>query len=315
MKKIFAYIFAALATAQIAGAENFKSDDMQMMRMDLNPATSGKAGACMGTWSDMAFASYGNVAAVPFADKKADVAASFTLWSPSDPLAKMNCIGVGGAFKAGERIGIAVGGNYDMGSAYDVFDEFGIRQGSFKTSFMSFSAGVGVKVHEMLSVGANLRYASRALASGYKPQAFAADAYLMFKWKGLGVTAGVSSVGAVIGSDADQNKYADSFNMPSSATLGVGYTHCFAEKHKLQGDIDFDYYFTKALNLRTGVEYAFKDMLFVRAGYNFSNGGFIPSHASIGLGVKFYGVHLDAAYLTGNGPIKNTISFSLGYSF
>lgn len=41
----------------------------------------------------------------------------------------------------------------------------------------------------------------------------------------------------------------------------------------------------------------------------------VASYASLGAGVKLLGIRLDAAYLIGSGPMKNTLAISLGYSF
>ena len=43
----------------------------------------------------------------------------------------------------------------------------------------------------------------------------------------------------------------------------------------------------------------------------------IPSYSSVGAGVKFFGISIDAAYLIGIGQssLGNTMIFSLGYSF
>ena len=55
----------------------------------------------------------------------------------------------------------------------------------------------------------------------------------------------------------------------------------------------------------------------VRAGYRYGGDSVIPSFASVGAGVKLFGVHLDAAYLiaSGDSPLKNTFCIGIGYSF
>ena len=58
-------------------------------------------------------------------------------------------------------------------------------------------------------------------------------------------------------------------------------------------------------------------MLTFRGGYHYGNAskGVIPSYASLGLGVKFFGVSIDAAYLFGSEILKNSFGVSLGYEF
>lgn len=53
----------------------------------------------------------------------------------------------------------------------------------------------------------------------------------------------------------------------------------------------------------------------VRAGYRYGGNSPVASYASLGAGVKLLGIRLDAAYLIGSGPMKNTLAISLGYSF
>ena len=57
------------------------------------------------------------------------------------------------------------------------------------------------------------------------------------------------------------------------------------------------------------------DIVSVRAGYNVGAKHVMPSFASVGAGVHFAGIKIDAAYLIGASPIANTLAVSLGYSF
>ena len=41
----------------------------------------------------------------------------------------------------------------------------------------------------------------------------------------------------------------------------------------------------------------------------------VPTYASLGMGVKFAGVHIDAAFLTASQTLGNTLMVGLGYSF
>ena len=65
-----------------------------------------------------------------------------------------------------------------------------------------------------------------------------------------------------------------------------------------------------------GVEYGIADIVFVRGGFHYGdNAKGIPTYASLGLGVQFAGVHLDAAYLTASKTLRNSLQISLGYAF
>ncbi len=55
---------------------------------------------------------------------------------------------------------------------------------------------------------------------------------------------------------------------------------------------------------------------FLRVGYHYSTQDKgLPSFASAGLGLKFAGVELNAAYLFASEALGNTMTFGLGYSF
>ena len=67
-----------------------------------------------------------------------------------------------------------------------------------------------------------------------------------------------------------------------------------------------------------GAEYGYDSLVYVRAGYHYASvGNGIPSFASAGLGFRFFGVNIDAAYLFGwgNSPLKHTFTVGVGYSF
>lgn len=55
---------------------------------------------------------------------------------------------------------------------------------------------------------------------------------------------------------------------------------------------------------------------FLRAGYHYgTQDKGLPSFASAGLGLKFAGVELNAAYLFASEALGGTMTFGLGYSF
>lgn len=322
MKKIFVLTLAFAISTGFVSAQT--SESFQFMRVGRDAATMAMAGSDMGTTRSSAFAAYGNVAASAFADGKGDAAVSYQIWAPGSDLSKLNAISAGAAFKIGSRVTMAVAGNYDMGASYDVIDDYGLPQGSYRMSDMCFGVGVGVKVIDCLSIGVNARYDSQNIASDYAPAAFAADAYLAFKHGGWVASAGVSSLGACFGKGVSGS--GAKVTLPSSARLGAGYTGVAGEKHSFTGSIDADIYFNKAFAAAAGFQYGYNDILFLRAGYRYATAGKtdqsgimqgvapVPSFASVGVGVKFFGVHLDAAYLIGK-EVKNSICLTLGYAF
>ncbi|MDE5891232.1 MAG: PorV/PorQ family protein [Bacteroidales bacterium] len=301
-KRILTIAIAVMSAAVSAGAQN---EAFGWMCQENDPVASAMAGASLASSSNIVYSAFHNPAAIPFAPDRLGAGASYSMTGNGYGL-----VGAGAGFKVGKRVGLTVAGNYNKGAEYDVFDEYGNRNGSFKTSSMLFSAGLGIKVIDMLSVGANFKYAVERLQPDDNPGAFAADVYAMFKWNVLAVSAGVSNLGTDV-RDLGGNK----FSLPSSGHVAVNYAQDVAAKHYVEAEIDADCYFSGRFAMALGAQYGFNDMVFVRAGYRYGGKSVIPSYASAGLGVKFFGVHLDASYLFASEVLKNAFSVGLSYTF
>ena len=79
---------------------------------------------------------------------------------------------------------------------------------------------------------------------------------------------------------------------------------------------EVDYLFQGGLMAGLGVEYTIVDIVSLRGGFHYGDAAkAVPMYASLGLGVKFAGVHLDAAFLLASKTLGNTLMFGLGYSF
>ena len=156
-----------------------------------------------------------------------------------------------------------------------------------------------------------MRYASQKLSTDNSYSAVSADIFLTYRLSELNITAGVSSIGSSVKSVAG-----DSFSLPVSATIGADWSKTFSETHGIRIAADADYFFSGNVTVAAGAEYSFKNMAFARAGYHFgTKDAVLPSFATVGLGVRFFGVSLDIAYLTANGVLGNTLTFGLGYRF
>ena len=85
--------------------------------------------------------------------------------------------------------------------------------------------------------------------------------------------------------------------------------------------VDVDYILNNStLTAGVGAEFEFIDMVAVRGGYRYSaNEAFMPSYATVGLGVEFFGIGIDAAYYIGMGKaadvLSNTLKIGISYKF
>lgn len=291
-------LFPALAGAQALPYTAAETDAVSL----------GKAGANLTETNSVANAAFYNAAAIPFSDDKFDASVGYTMWQPSAVNTSM--INVGAAYNMNGKFGVALGMMYGMNPAYDVISSAGAAKGQFKPSDMHLNLGLAYRFLPILSVGANVGYASSTLAEEYSYGAVTADVFLMTEISGFKATVGVANLGTAVTS-ADKKKYA----LPASAALGLGYEMDFAEKHNVNVALDADYYFNGGLAAAIGAEYTFNSLATVRAGYRYGGNTPVPSYASVGAGAKFMGIKLDLAYLIGSGAAKNTLALSLGYAF
>ncbi len=286
-----AVLFSAAAQAQ-----EF-STALPFVRIDRSAVTSAMGGV-------QGINSLYNPAAIPFTGS--DVAISYQNWAPKG--AKSTNLNLLGGVKIG-RFGISATGAYQIGTEYENYDGAGNPAGTFKPSDFLVGLGVGFAITDYLSVGVNAKFAGSKLAADASYNAFAADAFVMYRIKGFKVSAGVASVGTQVKSG--ENAY----SLPASAKLGLGYDMAFG-KNGINLAADFDYFFNGGIGGGIGAQYGWNDMVFVRAGYHLGTAKApIPSYASVGIGGKFFGVHLDVSFLLASQTVGNTLCIGLGYAF
>lgn len=300
MKKIILSFFAVLMSVSLFAGEP-GSEALGFARIDYNPASAGMAGAGIASASNIAFAAYNNIAMVPWSGKTMDISAAYNLWAPG--MAKGNSISLGGAGRIG-NLAVAAAGTYNMYPAVD----------KNKPGDMMFGAGVSYRIKNILSVGVNAKYANQRLTPNYTMGAFMADIFLAGQWNGVSASVGVANVGGKASLKKDKKAQKEKYDIPMSLRFGAGYAKAFG-KNAIEAQADADYYFSGAFSAAIGAQYAFDDMVFVRAGYRYGGKAVVPSYATLGLGFKFKGVKIDAYYMLANQALKNTFGVSLGYAF
>lgn len=309
MKNVFIMSFVLalaciMAVPFTAAAQNMEA--MPFVRIPQDSKAMAMGGA--GTAASSAYASYSNSAAIPYSDDTFDATVGYLGWQPSG--SPSNMINVAGVYNINGKFGVTVGFMYGMNDSYEVTDDTGYVTGSFSPSEIQANIGFGWRFLPWLSIGANVKYLGNTLAEKTSYGAVASDIFLMSGISDFKVALGVSSLGSKVKSASGAT-----FSLPASVTLGAGYDRVFAEKHGLEVLVDMDCYFSGAFSSSAGAAYTFNDMVSVRGGYHYGGKSVVPSFASVGLGLKFFGVHLDAAYLIASGPLRNTFSIGLGYSF
>lgn len=103
---------------------------------------------------------------------------------------------------------------------------------------------------------------------------------------------------------------------PSSVALG-GALQTDGEQHQLGMQLGVEHYYAPSAaastQLQTGLEYAYRRLLMARVGYCHDTNGL--SQLTLGLGLRYRGLHIDLAYARPNNQIVSPqMSLGLGFS-
>ncbi len=249
-----------------------------------------------------------NVASMALMDGKMAAGASFGLWQPS--YASNKVLGLGAAYRVGERLAFGLQAKSFGQQPYDIVTESGSVKGSFTPRELSAGLGVAYAFADFLSAGVTARMVNSSLAESASASVFGLDAALFFKKESLSAGLALCNLGGKV-------SYGDaSHSQPALLKAGAAYRFGSPEGHSVTGSLEADYLFAGAFSAGLGAEYSLKELLFIRAGYHYgSKDKGLPSFASAGLGVKLFGVELNAAYLLASDTLGGSLCLGLGYSF
>lgn len=262
-----------------------------------------------------AFAQFDGIAAAAFAEETFSAGVSYGMLQPS--YTGSNMITLGAAYNINEKFGITFGSAVNINSAYEITDANGLATGTFSPKDFRIGAGFSYRITEALSAGVALNYAQSSLAPKsdlYKTtlSTFAADIQFIYNISDFSISLSGDNLGIPVKSAAGS-----SYSLPMNARLGAGYDKDF-DRHHVSAGIEGGYYFggPSAAFGNVGAEYMYNDLIAIRAGYHLgSDKNGLPSFASAGIGFRFAGVNIDAAYIMASGPMKNTFSIGAGFSF
>ena len=302
MKRIYSSLIAvALFGGTMAG------QTLPSLLIGSDPASQGTALTSVGKTSG-AYSLEGNVASMSLNDAKLSAGASFGLWQPG--YAKDKVIGVGAAYRLGDRLAFGLQFKSLIQPSYDVVSESGSVKDSFTPGETNFAVGAAYSVTDWLSVGVTGRMVMSTLADDAKANVVGADVAVFYRKDALSAGLSVNNVGGKV------NYGGEDYDQPMLARAGVAYRIGNPESSSVTPSVEADVLFKGGLMAGLGVEYSYKSMLFARGGFHYGDKGkAVPTYASLGLGVRFLGVSLDVAYLTASDVLGNSISFGLGYRF
>ncbi|HIZ87375.1 MAG TPA: PorV/PorQ family protein [Candidatus Coprenecus pullistercoris] len=311
MKKSVYIIMAAAALS----AASFTAKAQTAGFLDVNPDPVSLSMAGTGTVMESTpFAMWNNIAATALDEQRFQVGAAYSLWNASSLGNPNNTVGVAGYGRVAKFMTVSAGVRY--------FGYSPITDASAGTSFtpidLQAGVGFGFRILPILSLGANVNYVHSDMGGAKAAGAVSADfgAMLDLKFLRIGLTA------ANIGSKLDYGG-TSAYSMPANVKLGLGTVQRFGNEDRhalavnLQGGLTFE---ESSFFAGVGAQYEYNDFVRVAAGYHYGDADkmFYGSYASIGAGVKFFGVMVNATYLIGtdkDSPLTNTFSIGVGYAF
>lgn len=295
-----------------------------------------------------------NQAKIPFAQKQTAIGANYNPWL-KEVADNMYLATLAGFHKLDDLQAVSASLRYFSAGDIAIADYNGNKLQSASPREFAVDLGYSRKLSDKFGIGAALRYISSKLATGsingtnYKAgNAVAADLSVYYNGQaesGKGWTAGItlSNLGTKIGytDNADSKDF-----LPAGLGIGASYTEVWDESNKMTfvlqadklmvpelpgngEDIQayrkknvaegwFDSFGNDAIQLAFGAEYAYKDLLYLRLGYNsksYSYGNW--QYVTTGLGIQFNMATVNFSYLIPTGdkvsrsPLANTVRFGL----
>ena len=242
------------------------------------------------------FAAMDNASAMSLSCSRFSVGAAYNLWAPES--VGSNVADAGAAFRLGDKFALGFGGRLYSSKELAVTNLNGATIDTFTPKDIIGNLALSYKLLDALSVGVTAKFISSGTA-------FGVDVSVSYARRSLGVSAALCNLGTAV-------SYGGSgYSLPMIAKAGAAYKW---KGLTLSGEAD--YLFDGAFAASAGTEYGIAGIAFLRAGYHYgTQDKGLPSFASAGLGVKFFGVELNAAYLFASDALGGTMTFGLGYSF
>lgn len=306
MKRLTTIILAALCCqgAAFAQGASFLEGTPDARSLAVAGATAAQEASAYSVWS--------NAASTVFSDDKFSAGASYGLLQPS--FSDVQQLSLAGYGRISERWSVNAGFRYGMYPSVETADGSGIYTGSFSPSAMQASVGAAFRILPSLAVSATAAYVRSDIGGPKAAGAVGFDLGLLFRSKGFSAALTAANLGTRLDYGGAQ-----SYSLPSRIDLGAGYGigRASGSRHTLdisaQGSLPLA---GKGMKVSGGLRYGFDGIFNVAAGYNCGLGG-LPSYATLGAGVRLFGVALDFAYAAAaaGSPMNGTMVFNLSYAF
>ena len=296
MKRILTF-FAAAAVSFSLSAQG-----VAFLSIDPDPAAAALAGTGVARPAD-AYALENNLAAAAQGGPRMDVAVGYARWQPR--AAGVNLLSAAGYYRVADKLAVGLQFKQFGYPEYTVVSADGRARDAFAPVEMAVGTGLAYRLGGGFSAGLAFRFVRSSLAEDARASAFGADLSLKYEKDAFQAGLAVCHVGSPV--NYGESKYP----LPGIVRAGAAYSVA-----GLTAGFEVDYLFAGALMAGLGLEYGIADIVFLRGGFHYGDAAkAIPTYASLGLGLKYAGVHLDFAFLTASKTLGNTLMLGLGYSF
>lgn len=235
------------------------------------------------------------------------VGLSYTSWMPMfGPDRKMRA---SAAFN-NSNLSFGFNSEYSLSAKYPIYNEFGTPTGDFSPSSLRIDAGIGFRIVKGFTTGIDLKYVRSSEAENLTQNCFAAGIHFGFVTGRLSTYLGIRDLGPSVKSEDGK-----AYTLPSSIAGSVSYGLIDAGRSRLFLDAAGYCYLSGGVSAAIGTEYSFDSHFFTRAGYRYaSQTAPLASFASLGIGIKFFGISINATYLLASKTLGGTYLIGLSYS-
>lgn len=293
---IFAFLLVSLSSFARDGESKLGAESV-VFPFSLVPVDPALVGGNSALASDSALGAFSNAALTPFGQRSFGVGLGMSLSKTAlSYAAALN-------YNFASKFGLNLGFLNHSSEEYEIMDVNGVSQGNFTPKDMVLGLGFSYRPFDFFSMGLNAKYLSSNFAPDAKMRSFVLDLSAMYSRNGISAVLGLNSLAP---------KFAD-YNLPTYLVAAGQYALKLGEVSVITAGLEVNYFLYGGIRAGINAQYAWNELLLLRLGYSYSNGAPVPSEASCGLGLKFYGVELNLSYRKAQNI--NSLLFGLAYEF
>lgn len=284
-------MLAVIALCPFAAHAQGGSEALPFVRTDLGPMLTGAAGAAVASPEAGPWSAFRSAAAIPMSETVTSAGIDGRIFGALPGGAAAISV------KPTDNIGFAIGLMYQSGD----------KISDYRTSDVLMSAGAGIGISEVLSVGLNARFARQNLTEGVAYKGMSMDLSVMGRFsESVSAIAGLSTLGGKVTSASGTQ-----YSQPANAYAGAEFRMDILDG-VLCADAMAEYYFSGSCAAAVGAVYTYQETVTLRGGFRYASQWCVmPTLASIGAGYSYENISIDLSYQR----ISSANVLALGISF